>query len=119
MAPFDLSEQLEYYDYTEADRPALAELRPLLEKHAQGLVSAFYRHLLSFGPTRRLLADPQVKERLLVKQRAYLLSLAGPVIDDDYVRHRIAVAQHLEDTRAVLALQGFDPVQALVRGRET
>jgi signal transduction histidine kinase len=93
MAPFDLSEQLEYFDYTEADRATLAELRPLLEKHADGLVSAFYRHLLSFGPTRRLLADPQVKERLLVKQRAYLLSLAGPVIDDDYLRSRRRIGE--------------------------
>ena len=35
MAAFDLSEQLEYFDYTEADRTILAELRPLLEE--QGL----------------------------------------------------------------------------------
>ncbi len=93
MTQFDLSEQLEYFDYTEADRQALAELRPLLEKHADGLVSAFYRHLLSFGPTRLLLADPQVKDRLLVKQRAYLLSLAGPVIDDDYLRNRRRIGE--------------------------
>jgi signal transduction histidine kinase len=93
MAPFDLSEQLEYFDYTEVDRLALAELRPLLEKHASGLVSAFYRHLLSFGPTRRMLADPQVKERLLVQQRVYLLSLGGPVIDDDYVRSRRRIGE--------------------------
>jgi signal transduction histidine kinase len=93
MAAFDSSEQLEYFDYTEADRQALAELRPLLEKHAAGLVSSFYRHLLSFDPTRRMLADPQVKDRLLVQQRAYLLSLSGPVIDDDYVRSRRRIGE--------------------------
>jgi signal transduction histidine kinase len=93
MIQFDLSEQLEYFDYTEADREALAALRPLLEKHADGLVSSFYRHLLSFGPTRRLLTDPQVKERLLFQQRVYLLSLAGPVIDDDYLRSRRRIGE--------------------------
>jgi signal transduction histidine kinase len=93
MPQFVLSEQLEYFDYTEADREALAELRPMLEKHADSLVSAFYRHLLSFAPTRRLLADPEVKDRLLVTQRAYLLSLAGSVIDDDYLRSRRRIGE--------------------------
>ena len=80
-----------YFDFTEEDRELLAELRPTLEKHGDSLVSAFYRHLLSFEPTRRLLRDPDVKERLLRKQRDYLISLAGPEIDEGYIarRHRI------------------------------
>ncbi|MEN8182234.1 MAG: protoglobin domain-containing protein [Myxococcota bacterium] len=90
-------EQLEYFDYTEADREALTALAPLLEKHADGLVTAFYRHLISFAPTRRLLSDPEVKERLLLKQRRYLLSLSGPVIDADYVRGRRRIGEIHEE----------------------
>src|SRR5262249_15448237 len=51
-------------------------------------VGAFYRHLLSFQPTRDLLRDPKVKDRLLAKQRGYLLSLAGPTIDEGFVAER-------------------------------
>ena len=74
----DLEERLEFLGLTETDRRLLAELRPLLERHADRLVSAFYRHLLSFDATRRHLVDPVVKDRLLAKQREYLLSLGAP-----------------------------------------
>jgi signal transduction histidine kinase len=68
-------------------------LRPLLEKHADAFVASFYRHLLTFGPTRQLLRDPEVKERLLVKQRDYLLSIAPPALDSDYVEERIRIGE--------------------------
>lgn len=82
------AERLEYFDYTETDRELLGALRPVLDKHADSLVAAFYRHLLSFPATRELLRDPAVTQRLLGKQREYLLSLAGPRIDDAYVADR-------------------------------
>lgn len=87
------AEWLEYFDYTEADRERLAALRPVLEKHADSLVSAFYRHLLSFPSTRDLLRDPAVTQRLLGQQRAYLLSLAGPRIDEAYVEDRRRIGE--------------------------
>jgi signal transduction histidine kinase len=90
---WDLAPRLDYFELSEADRRLLARLRPLLEKHADSLVAAFYRHLLSFPATRRLLSDPQVKDRLLVKQRAYLVSLGGPKIDADYVRSRRRIGE--------------------------
>ena len=75
--------RLAFFELGEEDRRNLARLRPLLEKHADSFVAAFYRHLLCFEPARALLADPDVKDRLLVKQREYLLSLAEPGLDDD------------------------------------
>ena len=74
----DRSIRLAFFELGDEDRRNLARLRPLLEKHADSFVAAFYRHLLSFEPARALLADPEVKDRLLVKQREYLLSLAEP-----------------------------------------
>src|SRR5262245_12111531 len=82
------SARLAYLDLGEAEIAALRELRPLFEKHADALVDAFYRHLLSFSETRNLLRDPVVKQRLLAKQRSYLLSLAGPVLDLAYYEDR-------------------------------
>jgi signal transduction histidine kinase len=95
----DLGERLEYLALGDDDRAALAELRPLFEKHAESLVAAFYRHLLAFEPTRGLLAHPEVKERLLVKQREYLLSLTAPSLDAAYVQERLRIGDTHERVR--------------------
>ena len=93
MAPESIEELVAYYEYGDVDRGLLAEIAPLLEKNADSLVSAFYRHLLSFPSPRHLLRDPGVKERLLVMQRHYVLSLAGPVVDDAYVAERERIGE--------------------------
>jgi signal transduction histidine kinase len=87
----ELDDRLAYLDLSQDDRRLLADLAPLLERHADRFVTAFYRHLLSFEETRRLLADPAVTERLLRKQREYLLSLAGPAFDDAYLEERVRI----------------------------
>ena len=79
---------LAFFDLRDEDVARLTDLRPMLEKHADSLVEAFYRHLLSFPETRGLLRDPKVTERLLGEQRAYLMSLSDPVIDDAYLAQR-------------------------------
>jgi signal transduction histidine kinase len=89
----DLELRIAFLGLTAQDLAALLELRPVLEEHAASLVSAFYRHLLSFEPTRALLADPAVKDRLLRKQREYLISLCGPVVDEAYVLDRVAIGE--------------------------
>jgi signal transduction histidine kinase len=89
----ELEERLAYLSVTETDRSLLADLAPLLDRHAERFVSAFYRHLLSFDGTRALLSDPAVKDRLLAKQRAYLLSLATPALDERYVEERVRIGE--------------------------
>jgi signal transduction histidine kinase len=84
----DTLQRLSFLNFGDEDHALLADLEPVLEKHADRLVAAFYRHLLSFGPTRHLLRDPAVKDRLLVKQREYLLSLARPSFDERFVAER-------------------------------
>ena len=91
--PRALEERVTYFDYSDTDRRILADLRTVLEKSADSLVAAFYRHLLSYPVTRQLLRDPAVKERLLGKQREYLLSLAGPEIDEAYFAERRRIGQ--------------------------
>lgn len=89
----ETEQRLSYLDLSDDDRERLAALEPLLTKHADEFVDVFYRHLLSFTPTRQLLSDPEVKRRLFEKQREYFMSLAGPVIDDDYVEHRRQIGE--------------------------
>lgn len=84
----DLQQRLDFLALDSEDLERLARLRPVLEQQAERLVDAFYQHLLTFAPTRQLLRDPEVVSRLLGKQRAYLLSLAGPTIDESYVEER-------------------------------
>jgi signal transduction histidine kinase len=91
--PRVLEERVTYFDYGEDDRRVLAELNAVLEKNADSLVAAFYRHLLSYPATRQLLRDPEVKERLLGMQRYYLLTLAGPEIDEAYFTERRRIGQ--------------------------
>ena len=84
----DIDQQIEFLAFEPDDIRRLARLRPVLEQQSDRLVDAFYQHLLSFAPTRRLLRDSKVVERLLGKQRDYLLSLAGPTLDEAYVAER-------------------------------
>jgi signal transduction histidine kinase len=89
----DVARRLAYLGLQVEDCDYLARLHPILEEHAEELVAAFYRNLLSFEPTRELLRDPQVKDRLLVKQREYLLSLAGPSLDEAFVAQRRQIGE--------------------------
>jgi len=88
MTGSGLTELLDFYGWSESDRQALERLGPLLESSADGLVEAFYQHLCTFPATEQLLQDPDTVARLRAEQRRYLLSLAGPEVDEDYVRDR-------------------------------
>jgi signal transduction histidine kinase len=94
-------QRLAFLNLEEADRRLLADLGPLLEKHADALVAAFYRHLLSFAPTRALLKEPDVKRRLLAKQREYLVSLAAPCFDEEFV----ALRRHIGEVHQRVGLE--------------
>ncbi len=89
----DLELRLAYLDLGPSDLERLAALKPVFEKHADGLVDAFYHRLLSFPPTRQLLSDPAVRVRLVSVQRDYLLSLADPIIDDAYLEQRRRIGE--------------------------
>lgn len=84
----DLEEWRSFLGITEADQKLLAALRPLFERQADTFVAAFYRHLLSFEEPRKLLSDPDVKQRVICKQRDYFLSLCGSQIDETYLAER-------------------------------
>ncbi len=89
----DLELRLSYLDLGPPDLERLAVLQAVLEKQAAELVDSFYHHLLSFPPTRQLLGDPVVRERLVDTQRDYLLSLADPTIDDAYLEKRRLIGE--------------------------
>jgi len=75
------------------DMELLASLHPVMEENADRIVSVFYRHLLSFPDTRRLLTDPTVTERLLGKQKQYLMSLVRPQLGTDHADERLRIGE--------------------------
>src|SRR5208337_1824228 len=87
------AQRLAFIGLGEEERSYLMALRPVLERHAESLVAAFYRHLLSFEQTRTLLRDSAVKERLLGKQRSYLLSLGSARYDEEFLAERVAIGE--------------------------
>jgi signal transduction histidine kinase len=93
MAKEDTERRLAFVGLGEEERAYLSALRPILERHADALVGAFYRHLLSFERTRALLRDPEVKERLLGKQREYLLSLGTVSYEETFLAERVAIGE--------------------------
>jgi signal transduction histidine kinase len=100
MGALDLEQRLAYLNLGEEDVALLAEIGPILRRHADDFVASFYRHLLSFSPTRQLLRDPGVKRRLLGKQKEYLLSLAEPIFDEAYTAER----QHIGEVHERIGL---------------
>jgi signal transduction histidine kinase len=79
MAVDDWETRKGFLRFTKEEEVALTVLQPVMAEHVDELVGAFYRHLLSFPETRRLLTDELISTRLLEAQKRYLLSLvAGP-----------------------------------------
>jgi signal transduction histidine kinase len=76
---------------TPEEERLLPQLQPLIAKHMDELVQAFYRHLLQFDETRRLLSDEIITNRLLAAQRKYLLELVGGNYGPEYQENRLKI----------------------------
>ena len=87
-----VAEQLAFFELADADAALLAAMRPSAEASVDGIVDAFYRHLLALPALRELLErEPGRIARLKGLQRAYFLSLTGGSFDDAYVESRLRV----------------------------
>ena len=89
----DLEIRLDFLGLGEADTARLVALRPVFEDCADDLVKAFYAHLLRFDVPRHLLDDPRVRDRLLLAQRSYLLSLCEARLDAEYLDDRRKIGE--------------------------
>ena len=79
--------------FTAEEETALKSLQPLMKRHVDELVDAFYRHLLSFAETRRLLSDEMITSRLMDAQKRYLLSLVTGPYDAAYQEGRLQIGK--------------------------
>jgi PAS domain S-box-containing protein len=83
----------DYLLLTEDEEAALKSLQPMMARHVDELVDAFYRHLLQFPETRRLLSDELIATRLKDAQKRYLISLVTGPYDERYRDDRIRIGQ--------------------------
>ncbi len=93
MENHDARIRKEYLRFTAEEEASLRKLQPLFEAHADEMVAAFYRHLLQFEETRRLLSDEIITNRLLAAQRKYLLELVGGDYGPEYQAGRLKIGQ--------------------------
>jgi PAS domain S-box-containing protein len=78
---------------SEEEELALKALQPLMARHVDELVQAFYRHLMGFPETRKLLSDELITTRLMEAQKRYLLSLVTGPFDQAYQEGRLKIGQ--------------------------
>lgn len=83
----------DYLLLTAEDEQALTSLQPLMARHVEELVEAFYGHLLQFADTRKLLSDELIATRLKDAQKRYLMSLVGGSYDERYRDDRLRIGQ--------------------------
>lgn len=83
--------RLAFLDFASDDANNLAELRAFAVANVDGIVDDFYRHLLAFEETRRLLDSDERIARLKALQRAYFLRMFDADFGRDYFESRLRV----------------------------
>ena len=83
--------RLAFLEFDTADQENLAKLRAFAHANVDGIVEDFYRHLLSFEETRRLLDDDETITRLKKLQRQYFLRMLDGEFGREYFESRLRV----------------------------
>jgi signal transduction histidine kinase len=83
--------RLAFLGFDDADDENLAALRAFARANVDRIVDDFYRHLLTFEETRRLLDSDQQIARLKTLQRDYFLRMLDGDLGRDYFESRLRV----------------------------
>ncbi|HEY2386277.1 MAG TPA: protoglobin domain-containing protein [Candidatus Binatia bacterium] len=83
--------RLAFLGFGPEDEARLEELRAFAEDNVDGIVEDFYRHLIAFEETRRVLGGDEQIARLKVLQRDYFLRMLEGDFDLRYFESRLRV----------------------------
>lgn len=83
--------RLAFLGFDDTDTANLTELRAFAAANVDAIVDDFYRHLLSFEETRRILAGDEQIARLKIRQREYFLRMLDGDLGQDYFESRLKV----------------------------
>ncbi len=75
------------------DERMISALRDRFAEFAPRLAEGFYRHLLSYPETAKLLEDPELLARLKSAQMAYFAELVSGNYDEEYFDKRVRVGE--------------------------
>jgi signal transduction histidine kinase len=89
--PASCARRLAFLDFGAEDAVRLAELRAFANANVEGIIDDFYRHLLAFEETRRLLDSDEQIARLKTLQRSYFLRMLEGDFGRDYFESRLRV----------------------------
>lgn len=90
----------DYLDFTERDATLLKELNGLIHRHADDIISNFFRHLLRFEKTRVFLADGDTMKKVKRTQKEYLLMLTEGNYGEKYFTHRLKCGKNSRSHRS-------------------
>jgi len=86
--------QLEYIRLTDKDVQLLASYRAIFEKVVDEVVDYFYDHIDKYPDLKRVIqSNGSSVHRLKQTQRDYWLSLAGGVINEEFIEHRLKIGK--------------------------
>jgi len=80
-----------FYSFKAEDERRLASAKEFAEESSRRIIDEFYRHVLAFSETGKLLADPRVLERATAAQKVLLADMTGGKYDTNYFNDRIRV----------------------------
>jgi diguanylate cyclase (GGDEF)-like protein/PAS domain S-box-containing protein len=93
LGSHDIAERKAFLDLGAGDCERLTRLHALIEAEKTSFSEAFYDHLLSFEPLRRMMPDDQSLAKLRESQSAYFSRLTSGEYHDEYVVNRLRVGQ--------------------------
>lgn len=109
---FDIAEMRKFAGLTDKEAALLTDMKPMLEKHKDGIVKNFYENLDQHDHLKNLLdAKPGRREILGTHLGAWIISLASGQYGEEYQSHRYRIGErHVEvglDPRWVIGAMSF------------
>lgn len=87
----DVERRKRFVGLSDGDQGDLAAIKPVITKHVDALVDAFFAHLAPLQEAKVLLGYKQLTDQARALKRAHLLAMVGGRYDLKYVEERISL----------------------------
>ncbi|HJW57567.1 MAG TPA: EAL domain-containing protein [Burkholderiaceae bacterium] len=89
----EIEQRKAFLEFTDADVALLRQIHQELSQQHHVLADAFYSHLLTFPPLKKLLHNDEIVARLKQSHNIYFSQLTSGEYGPDYVHHRVRVGE--------------------------
>lgn len=91
ITSLEVNQRMNLFSLTEQDVTLLKQCRPIIDKHLESLVTAFYKVQTGVPEIALLIGDADTLDRLQDAQRGYISDLFSGLYDLDYVNNRLRI----------------------------